>query len=136
MAPGRLAYRLAAQVAGVHDGSADYPDQSTSRQRPVPAPGLLKLIDDKEFMSARQKERLKELLELWDSIECPETGCIPEKCPYALPIDWVEYRGYVNLHDLIEHLDQTKEINAIPVRKKTVDPLKAKWARRKGHYNP
>ena len=96
---------------------------------------LLKLISDKKFMSLKEKLRIKELLDLWDEIECPESGCIPENCPYAMPIDWVEFHGYLNLHDLIEHLDQTKKIDFIP-RRKSVEPLKAKWARRNGHYNP
>ena len=97
--------------------------------------GLLELIRDKKKLSQSQNQDLKELVGSWKKTHCPKSGCIPGKCPYGYPYEWVEKLGYKNLHQLIKHLDQTKDIDFIP-RKRSIDPLKAKWARRKGHFNP
>src|ERR1700722_11991272 len=96
---------------------------------------LIKLISDSVSLSVGQKVRLKELLDNWDSIECPDARCRPEACPYARPIDWVEHHRYPTLFDLIEALDQSRPINTIP-KAAGLDALDATWARRPGHYNP
>jgi hypothetical protein len=96
---------------------------------------LLKQLSDGMPLSSDQSKKLKKLLDRWDSIICPNEGCTQAKCPYAKPIDWVEYHGFTCLFDLIEHLDQRKKIDRIPERG-GIDPLVAPWARRNGHYNP
>jgi len=96
---------------------------------------LLKRLSDGESLSRKQAQDLNSLLDRWDEVECPETGCIPDHCQYAKPLDWVEYHGYDCLYSLIYHLDQTKPITEIPDAG-SIDPLDAPWARRPGHYNP
>jgi len=96
---------------------------------------LLLLKSDQKHLSKTQETRLAKLIDWWNNFECPEGRCTATECPYAKPIDWVEFHGYTDLHDLISHLDATKAITEIPSRK-TIDPLKAPWARRPGHFSP
>jgi hypothetical protein len=96
---------------------------------------LLKDISDGVDPSPDKERGLTVLLDRWDAISCPDTGCGPGSCPYARPIDWVEYHGYPTLYDLISGLDQSRSIRSIP-KASGIDPLDATWAIRPGHYNP
>lgn len=96
---------------------------------------LIQKLSDGISLSAKESRSLKRLLDRWDETTCPDAGCVPETCPYAKLIDWVEYEGYDCLFSLIQNLDQTNKITKIP-KGESVDPLDAPWARRPGHYNP
>lgn len=96
---------------------------------------ILKQLSDNIPLSLTQSKTLKELLDRWDATTCPSEGCSAVKCPYAMPIDWVEFHKFTCLYDLIQHLDQSKKIDCIP-EPNSIDPLSAPWARRNGHYNP
>jgi hypothetical protein len=98
--------------------------------------GLLeKLAYTPRPLSTQEHDRLRDLLDRWDAIECPEAGCVPGQCPFARPVVWAEYFGYRTLYDLVERLDHTRPIKRIP-RWSGVDALLAKGKRRPGHYNP
>lgn len=96
---------------------------------------LIKKLSDRSSLTKDENQRLVELLDEWDDTECPETGCHANFCPFAKPIDWVEFHGYTCLFALIEQLDRSKKITDIP-QSSGIDPLKAHWALRRGHYNP
>lgn len=96
---------------------------------------ILKDISYKTPIADDKKAVLKRLIGRWYEIECPHDACTPVLCPYLKQIDWVLYHGYKNMHELITCLDVNKEINQIPDRK-SIEPLKAKWARRPGHFGP
>ena len=96
---------------------------------------LLRSIAYSGPLDVSGSNQLKHLLDRWDSIECPAGGCHAGNCSYAKPIDWVEFRGYTCLFDLIQDLDQSSPIERLPV-KPGFEILRAEWAKRPGHYNP
>ncbi len=96
---------------------------------------LLKKVSDRIPLNRAEQKALKGLLDRWHSTVCPEAGCRPERCPFARPLDWVEYHGHARFCDLINSLDTSEPITSLPERR-SIDPLSASWALRPGHYNP
>jgi hypothetical protein len=94
---------------------------------------LLKAIANENLILKEEAiMRVTELVQRWQSIECPGGRCLPP-CPYAKPgVYWIESYGYPNLYELIYHLDPTEKIRKIP--RAQLDALDAKWARMPGHY--
>ena len=85
-------------------------------------------------------EEIKNLIvavKRWHTIECPNNGrnCVPGRCRFADPLDWLEYNGYKNLLELMNDLEIVDGGLRLKERSK-IDPLDAPWARRPGHYNP
>jgi len=98
---------------------------------------LFKKISDEKLKSIKDKEKLIKLLDQYWEIECPEDNqWTPRTCLYAKPINWIEFHGYTCMADLIKRYDY-EENGIIDLKNhKTIDPLKAHWACRNGHYNP
>jgi len=96
--------------------------------------GLLQAVGNEQLVLKDEAiSRVTELVQLWQSIECPGGVCMMP-CPYARPnVYWIESLGYADLCDLIYHLDPTEKIRKIPPAPR-LDALDAKWARRPGHY--
>ena|SRR5690348_13933537 len=90
-----------------------------------------------EGLDKGELARLRELLKLWNSTECPNDArdCVPGRCPYANPLDWVTYKKHEDLFSLLNNLEVTGMTITIKKRK-SLDAMNATWARRPGHYNP
>jgi hypothetical protein len=93
---------------------------------------LLLAISDGRKLNKLERSHLKQLLDEWDDILCPEQGCNPQLCPFGMPEAWVEFHGWPNLHALIEQLDQSKSITRLP--QGHANPPQAQ--RRPGHFGP
>lgn len=85
-------------------------------------------------LSPQKQTELIEALDSYCDIECDVTCEMPQ-CPYARPSDWVSFVGYTSLSDLLDHYDHENGI--VPIKRRGgIDPLKASWARRPGHFSP
>lgn len=94
---------------------------------------LMKELFDSNCLSQSNADRLKAALNEYDRITCSE--CSKPYCPFLKTDDWIEFMGYTSLADVIYYYEDEGCIGPIKPRK-GIDPLKAKWARRPGSYNP
>lgn len=95
---------------------------------------LLQISDGKPPTDA-QDQKLRKVLDEWWNTECT-LRCDATFCMFKQSRGWVEHHGYRNLYDLIDHLEY-EEVEEIKIKnRKSVELLKATWARRPGHYDP
>ncbi|MCA8495753.1 hypothetical protein, partial [Burkholderia arboris] len=95
---------------------------------------LMKELYDQGQLSEESSTRLVAALDKYWDIEC-DSECSMPYCKFQKPSDWIEYMGYTSLADLICRYDYESGIQPIKQRR-SIDPLKASWARRPGHYSP
>lgn len=100
-------------------------------------PLIADLMRELFYQDALSDDKRKQLIKALDSyhdIEC-DAYCEMPQCPYVRPTDWVTSVGYTSLSDLLDHYEYKEGV--VPVMgRKSLDALKAKWARRPGHYKP
>lgn len=99
---------------------------------------LLKKLSDGVKLTARENTSLLKLLHKYWGIECPLGGkdCLPNRCSFANPIDWIEYHGYTSMTELLNHFE-FEDVSPLMFKdKKSSDALDVHRLRRCGHYNP
>lgn len=102
-----------------------------------PIERLLKKRFHEKNINEDEIEELVNLLERYMEIECPEgMQCVASTCSFGRPVEWVTFRGFTNLGELIDELIDSLESESACGDKISIDALDAWWARRPGHYNP
>jgi hypothetical protein len=120
-------YRL---VERLHDKSPVEPYDVMALKRKLSRSQYAKLQ-----LTQYDAKLLRRSVKEWHAITCPKKSCVPRRCPFREPTDWVEFRGFPDLFSVIQSIDPSKPIRFFPSAG-GIDALQATWARREGHYNP
>ena len=99
---------------------------------------LIKKLSDCKQLSNTEEKRLRDSLDKYWEIECPENGkfCLPNRCSYKNLEAWTEPYGYENMAELLHYFEYTDGKILKIKKKKSIDIMDAHWRRRSGHYSP
>ena len=92
---------------------------------------LMEDLYEHERLSKADTARLKKALDEYWMIEC-DHECRMPFCKFQRPVDWIEYKGYTSLADLLNNFEYELQIKPIE-QGAAGDPLRTS---RPGHYNP